>query len=300
MTHTRQKSKGRKGGESERFAYLPESVMQSPALASASHTAFRVLAILIVGKSKERNGTQMCSESYAARYGLKSHGTVHRALLELQDRQLIVCTRRVQKLKRFAALYGVTWWPIYYRDGQPLDHPEPVTHAYAQWQLVTPIARVMNIPKGKNRSPLLQGDNTPIAGVVKHSHHPYLTPKTTVHHPCGRGNSKILEGRPSLGGNGRVTSDSGSSSAFEIPSKVRARRAKESKQAIDPDPGLDPPTTPRAESRMVARSRINAIDRRIDVALQRLPEAADTEICLWVQGASIDDVKRRRAAAEKL
>jgi hypothetical protein len=113
--HTREKSKGRRGGEAEPFAYMPDSVMQSPALASAPPTAFKLLAILIVDKSKERNGTQMCSESYAGRYGVKSHGTVHRALRLLLDRGLIVCTRRVQKLRRFAALYAVTWWPIYFR-----------------------------------------------------------------------------------------------------------------------------------------------------------------------------------------
>jgi hypothetical protein len=230
VTLTREKSKGRRGGESDRFARIPEKVMQSAALATAPHWAFRVLAILIVGRAKEFNGTMMCSESYAAQYGIKSHGAVYRGLLELQDRKLIVCTRHVQKLKRFAALYAVTWWPIHNRDGQPLIPPEPATHAYADWVPITPTVRVWNFKKKKKRSPLPQGDHTPTVRVTKPSHHPAFRRKTAVHHPSGKGNSKSLGGSPTSSGNGRPSSDSdsGSSSASKVPSIARARRAKES------------------------------------------------------------------------
>ena len=171
--------------------------MQSEALATASHSAFRVLAILLVGKPRERNGTMMCSESYARTYGLTSHATLQRALKELQDRGLIVCTRRVQRLKRFAALYAVTWWPIYNRDGQPLDQPEPASFAYANWKAdapITPAVGVNGRTNGNVCSPLPRGDHTPMARVTEASHHPHLTPKSAVHHPHGEGNSKSLDG----------------------------------------------------------------------------------------------------------
>src|SRR5665213_453023 len=169
MAKTRMKAKGRQGGESDRFARIPEAVMESRALATAPHAAFRVLAILLVGKSKERNGTMMCSETYAAQYGIRSHGAVRRALQELLDRKLIICTRRVQKLKRFAALYAITWWPVHSREGQPLDHPEPATHAYADWSPIIPALRIWNFnkekktftPTSRGPHPYCKGDGSP-------------------------------------------------------------------------------------------------------------------------------------------
>jgi hypothetical protein len=196
MSRTRAKAKGRQGGESEPFALLPQSVMQSPALATAPHAAFRVLAILLSGKSRERNGTMMCSDSYAGTFGLSSHDTLYRSLQLLEERGLIVTTRRVQRMRRFAALYGVTWWPLYYRDGQPLTGPEPATHAYTNWSLITPTIGA-NKSNGKANgagipSPRLSGDITPTIGAVSAVHHPDLTPKTAFVHPDYRGNSKNL------------------------------------------------------------------------------------------------------------
>src|ERR1700733_2303448 len=194
---TRARAKGRRGGESDRFARIPEDVMQSEALATASHSAFRVLATLPVGKPRERNGTMMFSESYARTFGLTSHATLQRALKELQDRGLIVRTRRVQRLRRFAALYAVTWWPIYYRDGQPINPPEPATFAYATWKPdahITPTTGVNGRTDAGFCSPSPRGDHTPMARVIEGRDHPHLTPKSGVHHPHGEGNSKSLDG----------------------------------------------------------------------------------------------------------
>lgn len=176
---TRMKSKGRRGGEKEPFAMLPESVLQHPALATAPHAALRVLTVLLVGKSRERNGTMMCSDSYAARFGITSHDTLTRSLELLQQRGLIVITRRVQRMRRFAALYAVTWWPIFYRDGQPITTPEPATHGYRDWTEL-------------DRSPRLSGDHAPTIGVMEAGHHPDLPPNSTNHHPDYRGNSENL------------------------------------------------------------------------------------------------------------
>lgn len=192
MAVTRARAKGRRGGEGERFAYLPESVLQSDAVRTLPHAAFKVLAILLVGRTRERNGTACCSDSYAARYGIMSHDTVRRALEELQARGLIVATRRVSRFKRHPTLYGVTWWPLVYRDGEVLTVPEPASHAYANWQPFTPTSGVTREANENNCSPRPAGDITPISGVNAGSHHPDGVVKTAIHHPDQRGQSLDL------------------------------------------------------------------------------------------------------------
>jgi hypothetical protein len=86
-----------------------------------------------MGNAEERNGTLMCTDAYAATFGIKSHGTVSRCLNLLKERGLIVCTRKGVRLRKIGALWAATWWPIYYREGSPLDRPEDPTHAYLTW-----------------------------------------------------------------------------------------------------------------------------------------------------------------------
>jgi hypothetical protein len=93
---------------------------------------------MLVGRTRERNGTLCCSESYAAKFGIKSRDTVRRSLIELQQRGIIVVTRRVTAFKKYATLFGVTWWPIAYRDGEPLVKAEEPTFDYLKWQNITP------------------------------------------------------------------------------------------------------------------------------------------------------------------
>jgi hypothetical protein len=130
---------------------------------------------------------------------------------------------------------------------------------------------VWNFKKKKNRSPLPQGDHTPAVRVMKPSHHPDLGGESTTLHPYPKGNSKILEGNPLENGNEQPPSAEHVPSNFASvnPKKVRARQIEEPKSAID---------------------------RRIDVALEELPQADDADIRACVSGASIDDVRRRRAA----
>jgi hypothetical protein len=188
MGRTRERAKGRRGGEGERFAYLPDSVLQSPALATAPHAALRMLCILLVGKSKERNGTMMCSESYAARYGVDSRDTVRRSLLLLEERGLIERTRRVQAFRKAATLWAVTWWPVYFREGEPLQLPEPASHRYRDWQNITPTIGV----ETQETSHRLSNSLTPTIGVKNASHHTDGRHPDPIHHTDGRGHSKTL------------------------------------------------------------------------------------------------------------
>jgi len=135
----RDRATGRAGRETEPFAIIPQDAMQSPALADAPHAAFRVLAILLMGKAKERNGLLACTDSYARTYGINSRDTVYRSLQTLRERGLIIVTRPGMKMRKLPTLYAVTWWPNHYRDGKPLDRPEEPTRAYAKWKSVTSI-----------------------------------------------------------------------------------------------------------------------------------------------------------------
>ena len=196
----------RRSPDRDRFARIPVEVMQSPALMTAPHAAFRVLAILVAGNIKERNGTFACSDSYVATFGITSKDTLHRSLGELQERGLIVRTRRGMKMRRWPSLWAVTWWPIYNRDGQPLDRPEDPTHAYLKWK-----------PTGKNLHPDGRGQVTPMVGVKEVELHPDLAGKSTLFNPDSRGNSRSGSGgRRIRQGKGTVLA-SDSNSLAQIP-----------------------------------------------------------------------------------
>ena len=217
MSRTREKAKGRKGGEAERFAYLPESVLQSTALATAPHAALRVLTILVIGKPKERNGTMMCTDSYAAKFGLNSHDTLHRSLVILEQRGLITTTRRAARLGKVPALFAVTWWPIYNRDGQPLQIPNDATHAYLEWT-DHPDHRGTAGNEQEKTSPRPSGDITPTIGAKSVNHHPVLTPKVANHHPDYRGHSNILvRGQPSRRPSSSDSASESRSVKFRLP-----------------------------------------------------------------------------------
>jgi len=168
---------------------FPESVLQSPALKTAPHAAFRILAVLLCGKSRERNGTMMCSERYAARFGINSRETVRRSLAELEARGLIERTRRVTAFSKHATLWAVTWWDIAFRDNVALDRPEPASHKYRSWN-ITPAASV----NAENPSHLLRDNLTPVASVEEPPHHTHGERPTPNHHTCYRPNLNILGG----------------------------------------------------------------------------------------------------------
>lgn len=188
------------------FARIPESVMLSEALMTAPHAAFRILAILLTGKPKERNGTMMCTDSYAERFGISSHETVYRSLRQLEERGLIVRTRQGMRLRKIPTLWAVTWWPIYYRDGQPLDYPQEATHAFLKWKN-TPMVGAEVRSDAFVQQPATaeihtdsRGTVTPIVGVNTPPLHTDFTPESTQLRTDGREYSKSLARAPWAGG----------------------------------------------------------------------------------------------------
>jgi len=152
----------------------------------------KVLVILSVGRTRERNGTMCCSESYAMKFGINSRATVRRSLEELQRRGIIVVTRRVTPFKKYATLFGVTWWPIFYRDGEPLSTPEPASVAYLKWQATTPLVGVEAAEATKIPPHLPRDSLTPMAGVANADHHTLGDTKVPNLHTHDGGKSSDL------------------------------------------------------------------------------------------------------------
>lgn len=192
MGRTLSKAKGRRGGEAERFAFIPESLLTSEAGRTLPHAALKVLAILVLGRSKERNGTMCCSESYAMKFGINSRATVRRSLDELRARGIVTVTRRVTPFMKHPTLYAVTWWPIAYRDGEPLTTPEEPTLDYLNWRNVTPMTGVETSEPAIFRSHPPRDSLTPIAGVENVDHHTYGDTERPILHTHHRGKSLYL------------------------------------------------------------------------------------------------------------
>jgi hypothetical protein len=130
----RARAKGRRGGETERFAKIPVSVLESIAVTTLNHAAFRILTILAAGYWGGNNGALALTPAYARRYGLTSRQTIYDSLKELEARGLIECTRRGMKVKNIFTLYALGWMPINNRNGLPLQRSESAPNAWIKWR----------------------------------------------------------------------------------------------------------------------------------------------------------------------
>lgn len=172
------RSKGRRRGDVEFFAWIPESAMRSEAFKALGHAAFRVLAILVLGHAKERNGLMMCTDSYAAEFGITSRETVYRSLKALGEHGFIVRTRQGIRMRPVPTLWAVTWWPIFFREGRPLTYPQAPTHAYLKWTS-TPIAGVKDDPEASQPP----SKNKPVVAELHTGSLGSVTPMAGVQHP---------------------------------------------------------------------------------------------------------------------
>jgi hypothetical protein len=291
----RARATGRRGARDEGvYAQIADEVLRSHAARAMPDYAIRALVMMAAQYRGTNNGDLAVTSRMAVEYGVPEWKLrAGLALLELSG--LVQLTRQghIANGKGVCSLYALGWRPI--NPSEKYDIPmvceRPAPNRWATW---TKLIDSPSTERGRRR--LAQGNRNrpdwqkinahptrvsqadpPGCSESTHFQPTRVSQESTFLDPPGCSPSKILaRGNTSrlLSGNGRPASVSGSgpSSASEIPSRVSARQTKEPKHAID---------------------------RRIDLALQRLPEAADGEICQWVQGASLEDVKRRRAAASK-
>ncbi len=112
MARNRQKSKGR--AEAGTFALIPHAVMDCKDFRSLSGSSMCVLMCLLRQYRGNNNGDLSAEFSRAKDWGIGSKSTLAKALVELQERNLIVRTRegRFTNPGGRCALYAVTWQPI--------------------------------------------------------------------------------------------------------------------------------------------------------------------------------------------
>lgn len=112
MAKDRRRAKGRK--ESGSFALLPHAVMDSKDFRALSGGALKVLLGLLRQYKGANNGDLSAPFTQAVRWGIGSKTTLAKALRELQELNLIVCTREGRFIKPggCCALYALTWKPI--------------------------------------------------------------------------------------------------------------------------------------------------------------------------------------------
>lgn len=138
---TRRRAKGRSfGGEVERFAKIPISVLESQACQSIDHAAFRVLVIVASDcwyhpmKGIGRNGTAAFTETFSRRWGFKGRDTLYRALAQLVDHGLLVRTRDGERIRNRYALYALGWLPITHIDGQEITPHRAPPNLWKSWK----------------------------------------------------------------------------------------------------------------------------------------------------------------------
>jgi hypothetical protein len=293
----RARATGRRGARDEGvYAQIADEVLRSHAARAMPDYAIRALVMMAAQYRGTNNGDLAVTSRMAVEYGLPEW-KLRAGLTLLELSGLVELTRQghIANGKGMCSLYAIGWRPI--NPSEKYDIPmvceRPAPNRWATWGEPpdwpsTERDRRRAAQGNRNRpdswqkiinahpTRVSQAD-PPGCSESTHFQPTRVSQESTFLDPPGCSPSKTLAGgntSPLRSGDGQLTSvsSSGPHSASQIRSKGRARETREPKDAID---------------------------RRIDVALQRLPQAADGEICLWVQGASIDDVKRRRAIASK-
>lgn len=122
MAVTREKAKGRKG--SSKVCLIPHFVMDHPDYINLSGFGLKLLMEL----AKQYNGYSNNGDLTAAwqvmcERGFNSKATLAKALRELLQKQLIVCTRHGRFINpgKRCALYALSWKPIDECAGKGLD-----------------------------------------------------------------------------------------------------------------------------------------------------------------------------------
>lgn len=112
MALNRRKGKGR--ADKGTFTLIPHAVMDSEDFRALSGGALKVLFCLMRQYRGGNNGDLSAPFSKVKEWGLNSRTTLAKALRELQDRSLIVCTREGRFIKPggCCALYALTWHAI--------------------------------------------------------------------------------------------------------------------------------------------------------------------------------------------
>jgi hypothetical protein len=252
----RARATGRRGARDEGvYAQIADEVLRSHAARAMPDYAIRALVMMAAQYRGTNNGDLAVTSRMAVEYAVPEWKLrAGLALLELSG--LVELTRQghLANGKGVCSLYALGWRPI--DPSEKYDIPmvceRPAPNRWATW---TKPIDWPSTERGRRRA--AQGNRNRPDWQKINAHHtrvsqadppgcsesPHFQPtrvsqESTFLDPPGCSPSKTLatgNTSPLLSGDGRQTygSDSDSNSASEIPSQASARRAKESKHAID-------------------------------------------------------------------
>lgn len=115
-TVTRKGQRNRKGQQNYSIVYkgyfkIPEIVLNHPDFIALSGTAMKLLCDLGAQYNGKNNGDLQFTTSIMKSRGWNSESQKHKALKELQEREIIVKTKQ-GGLSNGPTLYAITWQPI--------------------------------------------------------------------------------------------------------------------------------------------------------------------------------------------
>ncbi len=113
MARNRSKTHNRKDGSGP-FGALPKVVWEHPDYCALSGSAVKLLMDLACQYNGRNNGDLTVAHSVLKLRGWASRGTISRAIQELLDADLVICTRegRFTNPGGRCGLYALTWKPI--------------------------------------------------------------------------------------------------------------------------------------------------------------------------------------------
>lgn len=117
---------------SKRFAMLPQRVLESDAVRTLYHAAFRVLVLLAGQYNGHNSGALGITANQAFENGIRSENTLYAALNELEARGLIHMTCKASRIPPRPTMYELAWVA---RDDTEFSQKRRLpTHEYRKWK----------------------------------------------------------------------------------------------------------------------------------------------------------------------
>jgi hypothetical protein len=126
------KQKPWRKGKGKRFAMLPVMVLETLAVTTLSHAAFRVLVLLTAQFNGFNNGAIGITAKQATGAGIGSDKTLYQSLRELELRQLVELSYPASRVPPRPTMWSLTWLPL--NDTQYSQSTRTPSHAYRDWK----------------------------------------------------------------------------------------------------------------------------------------------------------------------
>lgn len=102
---------------------LPKALMEHPDFRELSTSATKVLMVLGSQYNGKNNGDLAATKTLLKPWGGMADGTLCKALKQLRERNLVICTRNSYRRRdgQKCALYALTWLPVDPCPGKELE-----------------------------------------------------------------------------------------------------------------------------------------------------------------------------------